>query len=88
MTGGVGMRPRPARSGDSPARSTLDFWRVEVYEPGRRLRLFAEMKCRAGVAGVPRQPDGPSTVLTQIAQFERAGSRDCSTGIFCGPSTK
>jgi EAL domain-containing protein (putative c-di-GMP-specific phosphodiesterase class I) len=23
---------------------TLDFWRVEAYEPGRRLRLRAEMK--------------------------------------------
>jgi uncharacterized protein YbjT (DUF2867 family) len=44
LLGGVGMqrgRPRPDRCsvGD-----IIDWWRVEAYEPGRRLRLVAEMK--------------------------------------------
>ena len=74
MTGGVGMRRgRPDPETPLPG-STLDFWRVEVYEPGRRLRLFAEMKV-PGRAWLEfrAQPDGPSTVLTQIAQFEPRG---------------
>ncbi len=44
LIGGVGVRrgrrnEKSLRVGDS-----LDFWRVEMYEPGHRLRLFAEMK--------------------------------------------
>lgn len=44
LAGGVGMRrgrPHPTllSTGD-----TLDFWRVEAFEPNRRLRLMAEMK--------------------------------------------
>jgi hypothetical protein len=74
MTGGVGMRRgRPDPETPLPG-STLDFWRVELYEPGRRLRLFAEMKV-PGRAWLEfrAQPDGLSTVLTQIAQFEPRG---------------
>lgn len=44
LVGGVGLSrgrrdPDDLRIGDS-----LDFWRVEAYEPDKRLRLFAEMK--------------------------------------------
>ncbi len=44
LVGGVGVRrgrrdPENLRVGDS-----LDFWRVELYEPPQRLRLQAEMK--------------------------------------------
>lgn len=44
LGGGVGLRRgrpthRELRAGDS-----LDFWRVEAYDPPRRLRLLAEMK--------------------------------------------
>jgi uncharacterized protein YbjT (DUF2867 family) len=44
LVGGVGVRrgrpsPENLQVGDA-----LDFWRVEVYEPDRRLRLSAEMK--------------------------------------------
>jgi uncharacterized protein YbjT (DUF2867 family) len=44
LVGGVGVRrgrphPDELRVGDA-----LDFWRVEAYEPGRLLRLSAEMK--------------------------------------------
>jgi uncharacterized protein YbjT (DUF2867 family) len=74
MTGGVGMRRgRPDPETPLPGR-TLDFWRVELYEPGRRLRLFAEMKV-PGRAWLEfrAEPEGPSTVLRQIAQFEPRG---------------
>jgi hypothetical protein len=44
LMGGVGMR-RGRRDPETPTiGDTLDFWRVEAYEPGRRLRLAAEMK--------------------------------------------
>ncbi len=62
MMGGVGMRRgRPDPESPLPG-STLDFWRVEIYEPGRRLRLFAEMKV-PGRAWLEfrAEPDGSST---------------------------
>lgn len=79
MIGGVGMRRgRPDPETPFPG-STLDFWRVEVYEPGRRLRLFAEMKL-PGRAWLEfrAEPDasaadGNATVIRQIAQFEPRG---------------
>ncbi len=74
MMGGVGMRRgRPDPETPFPG-STLDFWRVEAYEPGRRLRLFAEMKV-PGRAWLEfrAEPDGSSTVIRQIAQFEPRG---------------
>lgn len=74
MMGGVGMRRgRPDPETPFPG-STLDFWRVEFYEPGRRLRLFAEMKL-PGRAWLEfrAEPDGSSTVIRQIAQFEPRG---------------
>ena len=44
LMGGVGMR-RGRRDPEAPAvGDALDFWRVEAYEPGRRLRLAAEMR--------------------------------------------
>ncbi|MFN0101169.1 MAG: DUF2867 domain-containing protein, partial [Bryobacteraceae bacterium] len=44
LVGGVGMR-RGRRDPDAlQAGDTVDFWRVESIEPGRRLRLAAEMK--------------------------------------------
>lgn len=74
IIGGVGMRRgRPDPETPQPG-STLDFWRVERYEPGRLLRLFAEMKV-PGRAWLEfrAEPDGPSTVLRQTAQFEPRG---------------
>lgn len=74
MIGGVGMRRgRPDPETPFPG-STLDFWRVEFYEPGRRLRLSAEMKL-PGRAWLEfrAEPDGSSTVIRQLAQFEPRG---------------
>lgn len=44
LLGGPGMR-RGRRDPETPiVGDTLDFWRVEAYEPKRLLRLYAEMK--------------------------------------------
>ena len=74
MMGGVGMRRgRPDAETPLPG-STLDFWRVQIYEPGRRLRLIAEMRL-PGRAWLEFRAaaKGRSTVLRQIAYFEPHG---------------
>jgi uncharacterized protein YbjT (DUF2867 family) len=74
LAGGVGMRRgRPDPEIPEPG-DTLDFWRVEVYEPNRQLRLFAEMKV-PGRAWLEfrAEPDGDGTLLQQTAEFEPDG---------------
>jgi uncharacterized protein YbjT (DUF2867 family) len=74
MVDGVGMRRgRPDPETPFPG-STLDFWRVESYEPSQRLRLLAEMKV-PGRAWLEfrAEPEGASTVITQLAEFEPRG---------------
>ena len=74
LMGGVGMR-RGRRDPDAPAvGDTLDFWRVEAYEPGRRLRLAAEMKV-PGRAWLEFEvvPGADGAVVHQTAVFEPAG---------------
>ncbi len=85
LFGGVGLRrgrrdPDDARVGDA-----LDFWRVEAVEPGRLLRLRAEMRlpgeawlqfeCAAeGEAGRDGQGEGGArTRLVQTAFFAPKG---------------
>ncbi len=74
LVGGPGLRrgrrdPETVYPGD-----VLDFWRVEVFEPGRRLRLRAEMKLpgRAWlefeVAG-----DADGSTIRQTATFDPRG---------------
>jgi hypothetical protein len=75
LVGGVGLRrgrrhPSELRVGDS-----LDFWRVEALEPGRLMRLRAEMKV-PGKAWLEYQsiPEGQgSTRLVQTAYFAPHG---------------
>ena len=74
LMGGVGMR-RGRRDPDAPAvGDTLDFWRVEAFEPGRRLRLAAEMRM-PGRAWLEFEvvPDGGGAVVHQTAVFEPSG---------------
>ena len=74
LTGGVGMR-RGRRNPDAPAvGDVLDFWRVEAYEPGRRLRLAAEMRV-PGRAWLEFEvvPDGTGALVHQTAVFEPTG---------------
>ena len=74
LVGGVGMRrgrrdPERLHVGD-----TVDCWRVESIEPGRRLRLVAEMKLpgRAWLE-FEVQPEGNGTRLRQTATFDPLG---------------
>jgi uncharacterized protein YbjT (DUF2867 family) len=74
MTGGVGVRRgRPDPETPLPG-TTLDFWRVQIFEPGRRLRLLAEMQV-PGRAWMEFRAEAKerSTVLRQIAYFEPHG---------------
>jgi hypothetical protein len=52
----------------------LDFWRVEAYEPDRRIRLMAEMKLpgRAWLEFEVKD-DGAGTRITQTAVFDPVG---------------
>jgi hypothetical protein len=74
LIGGVGVRrgrrdPETLRVGD-----TLDFWRVEAYEPDRLLRLAAEMKVpgRAWLEFDVDASDGGS-LIRQTAIFDPRG---------------
>jgi len=74
LLGGVGMR----RGRRDPERlgpwDTLDCWRVESIDAGRRLRLVAEMKLpgRAWLE-FEVQPDGAGSRLRQTATFDPLG---------------
>ena len=75
LCGGVGMRrgrrdPEDLRVGDS-----LDFWRVEMVQPERLIRLRAEMKIpgRAWLEFEARPESDGQTQLLQTAFFEPKG---------------
>ena len=74
LLGGVGSRrgrrdPEWLYPGE-----TVDFWRVEAFEPDRRLRLFAEMKL-PGRAWLEFEVDGDalSSHIHQTAIFDPVG---------------
>ena len=56
------------------AGDTVDFWRVEALEPGRRLRLAAEMKL-PGRAWLEFEvtPEGTGSTIRQTAIFDPVG---------------
>jgi hypothetical protein len=74
LIGGVGLRrgrrdPDFVRPGEA-----VDFWRVAVVEPGRRLQLYAEMKL-PGDAWLEWEvvPTARGSRLTQSAHFAARG---------------
>jgi len=74
LVGGVGVRrgrrdPENLRVGDS-----LDFWRVELYEPPHRLKLQAEMRL-PGRAWLEFEvtPEGTGSTIRQTAIFDPVG---------------
>lgn len=73
--GGVGMRRGRRDPDDVRVGDTLDFWRVEEVEPGRRLRLRAEMRVpgRAWLEFEARPEAEGETLLLQTAYFEPRG---------------
>jgi uncharacterized protein YbjT (DUF2867 family) len=74
VVGGVGLRrgrrhPDEVRAGDA-----LDFWRVEAVEPGRLLRLRAEMKVPGDAwLQFEAKPQEEETLLMQTAFFAPKG---------------
>jgi uncharacterized protein YbjT (DUF2867 family) len=75
MAGGVGLRrgrrhPDELRAGDA-----LDFWRVEAVQPGRLVRLSAEMRLpgRAWLQFEAAPAEGGGSVLIQTASFAPRG---------------
>lgn len=74
LVGGVGMR-RGRRDPESLSEGeTVDFWRVETYEPNQRLRLYAEMKLpgRAWLEFEVNEKEGHS-IIRQTAVFDPVG---------------
>ncbi len=74
LCGGVGMR-RGRRDDDVPTvGGTLDFWRVEAFDPDHRLRLLAEMKL-PGRAWLEFEVEGTRShsTIRQTAIFDPVG---------------
>ncbi|WP_306599136.1 SDR family oxidoreductase [Geothrix sp. 21YS21S-2] len=74
LAGGVGMRRGRAHPEDLRVGDAVDFWRVEALEPGRLVRLSAEMKL-PGRAWLEFEvtPDGEGCTLRQTAIFDPVG---------------
>ncbi|QDU09398.1 SDR family oxidoreductase [Gimesia aquarii] len=74
LVGGVGMRRGRLHAEHLRVGDTVDFWRVEAYEPEHRLRLVAEMKL-PGRAWLEFQVTGndQSSTITQTAIYDPIG---------------
>jgi len=74
LVGGIGHRRARRDSEQVRVGDTIDWWRVEVYEPDRRLRLWAEMKV-PGRAWLEFEvtPDGAGAIIRQTALFDPVG---------------
>ena len=74
LVGGVGVRRGRRDSQTLRVGDHLDFWRVELYDPPRQLRLQAEMKL-PGRAWLEFEvtPDGPGSNIRQTAIFDPLG---------------
>ncbi len=75
LCGGVGLRrgrrhPVELRTGDH-----VDFWRVEAYEPNKRLRFAAEMKVpgRAWLEFEVSEAGNGNSIIRQTAIFDPRG---------------
>ena len=77
LLGGVGFRKGRRHEVHLRVGDAVDFWRVEALDPGRLLRLRAEMRL-PGRAWLqykvsPEQDDPPRTCITQSVFFEPRG---------------
>jgi hypothetical protein len=75
LVGGSGMRRGRRHPTELEVGEVLDFWRVEEAEPGRHLKLRAEMKMPgSGWLEFRAEPDGEaSSWLEQTASFDPHG---------------
>ncbi len=72
LFGGPGLRRDKKDRGELRPGSTLDFWKVEIADPGRLLRLRAEMKL-PGLAWLEYEIRSEPSVLIQTAVFAPKG---------------
>jgi uncharacterized protein YbjT (DUF2867 family) len=74
LVGGIGLRRGRRDPEELIVGDALDFWRVEAYEPDRRLRLVAEMKLpgRAWLEFEVEEKDNGSAIH-QSAAFDPLG---------------
>jgi hypothetical protein len=74
LVGGAGMRRGRRHPVDLRVGDVIDWWRVEAFEPGRYLRLVAEMRLpgRAWIEFTV-EPQGGSSLVTQTAIFDPIG---------------
>ncbi|MCG3206363.1 MAG: hypothetical protein KCHDKBKB_03099 [Elusimicrobia bacterium] len=74
LLGGVGLRRGRRHPSDISVGEALDFWRVEAFEPGKLLRLRAEMKL-PGRAWLQFEVEekGKDSEIRQTALFDPAG---------------
>lgn len=74
LSGGVGMRRRRPKGRSLRVGDSLDFWRVESFDPPQRLRLHAEMKL-PGAAWLEFEVSSSSTgcKIRQTAEFYPKG---------------
>jgi hypothetical protein len=74
VVGGVGLRRRTRHGSQLSPGAVVDFWRVEAVEPGRLLRLRAEMKL-PGRAWLEFEVHGDASgsTIRQTATFEAHG---------------
>jgi len=79
LVGGVGIRRGRRNSETLAVGDALDFWRVESFEPDRRLSLAAEMKVpgrawlQFEVEPIRSQPNTEGSNIHQTAIFDPAG---------------
>ena len=71
LVGGVGVRRGRRDPDDLKVGDPVDFWRVEAYEPNRRVLLRAEMQLpgRAWLEFTD-EPDGDGSIIHQVAVFD------------------
>ena len=91
LVGGVGMRRGRRNDEALTAGDALHFWRVEAFEPDRRLSLVAEMKVpgrawlQFEVEPIGAQPDARRSNIHQTAIFDPQDWAVFSTGTRCIP---
>jgi len=74
LVGGSGLRRHKRDTKDLHVGDTIDCWRVELYEPGHRLRLKAEMKLPGrGWLEFEVTGDEELSVIRQTAAFDPSG---------------
>jgi hypothetical protein len=74
LLGGVGMRRGRTESSGLQPGTPIGFWRVETFDPGRLLRLRAEMKV-PGRAWLEFEvtPRDAGSMIRQTASFDPVG---------------